>query len=287
MPAHLSIWQEAISVWLCANLNKTDYVFGNHRSHGHYLAKWGDINRLMAELFWKKTWCSRWIWWSMHINDIKAGMIGTSAIVWWAIPLAAGAALASLISGRKNISVCFFGDWAMNEWIFYETINFAVLKKLPIIFACENNLYATHMPINKHIANINIEKIVKGFNITTHKMDWNNVLEIYTKTGEIVSNIRRWKWPVFIEFKTYRINWHVTVWVDFDGLGRSKKEIALWKDKCPIKQLESKILDDKILSKNNLDKIDLQTKWIIDKAINYTQKSVNLSKEEIEDLILD
>jgi len=285
MPVHLSIWQEAISVWLCANLNNHDYVFWNHRSHGHYLAKWGNINKLVAEIFGKETWCSKWIWGSMHINDMKAGVIGTSSIVWWTIAFAAGTALASSLSKKPNISVCFFWDGAMDEWIIYETINFSVLKKLPILFVCENNLYATHVPINKHLSNTHISDLVSGFHITSYTIDWNNAIEVYVKTKEIIDNVRKGKWPVFIEFQTYRINGHVTVWTDFDALWRRGEEISLWKAKCPILQLKTKIVDENILKQNVLNKIDQEIEIIIDKALGYAKRHKSINKKKLERLV--
>ena len=143
-PCHLYSGEEAIAVGICASLNDEDYVFGNHRSHGHYLAKGGGMNQLVAEIYTRETGCSGGRGGSMHLIDVEKGMLGSAPIVAGTISLAMGAALASSIRKDNRVTVSFFGDGATGEGVLYESLNFAALKKLPIIFACENNFYATH-----------------------------------------------------------------------------------------------------------------------------------------------
>ena len=145
-PVHLYTGQEAVAAGVCAALENEDYVFGNHRSHGHFLAKGGRMQELVAEIYCRETGCSRGRGGSMHLIDPAVGMLGAAPIVAGTISLALGAALASSIR-RGRVSVSFFGDGATGEGVLYESMNFASLRKLPIIFACENNFYATHMPI--------------------------------------------------------------------------------------------------------------------------------------------
>ena len=141
-PVHLYIGQEAIAAGVCANLKKTDYVFSNHRGHGHYIAKGGDLKAMIAELYCKETGCSRGRGGSMHLVDVKVGLLGSSAIVGGGIPVAVGAALSSSLKKDNRVSVVFFGDGASEEGVLYESMNFAALKKLPVVFICENNFYS-------------------------------------------------------------------------------------------------------------------------------------------------
>ncbi|MDP2967477.1 MAG: thiamine pyrophosphate-dependent dehydrogenase E1 component subunit alpha, partial [bacterium] len=181
-PCHLTIGQEAIATGVCSALNKQDYIFGNHRSHGHYIAKGGDIKLLMAEIFCKATGCSKGKGGSMHVIAPEVGLLGTPPIVAASIPIAVGAALSSTLKGENNVAVSFFGDGATNEGVFYESLNFASLKKLPVIFVCENNLYSTHMPIEKILANTNIAKKAESFNMPGIQIDGNDATEVYETT---------------------------------------------------------------------------------------------------------
>ena len=165
-PTHLYIGQEAVAVGVCANLRNDDYVFSTHRSHGHYLAKGGDLKALMAELYGKATGCSKGRGGSMHLASPDVGLPGSSAIVAGTIPIAVGVAMSFKMQKKDTISIAFFGDGATNEGAFYESLNFASLKKLPVIFACENNLFSTHMPISSCLADTDIYKKAEAFKMT-------------------------------------------------------------------------------------------------------------------------
>lgn len=162
-PVHLYSGEEAIAAGICASLNKTDYIFGNHRSHGHFLAKGGSMNELAAEIYCKETGCSSGRGGSMHLIDPDVGMMGSAPIVAGTISLALGAALAASIRKDNQVAVCFFGDGTTGEGVLYESLNFAALKKLPIVFVCENNLYATHMPVRECRVENSIYKIAEPF----------------------------------------------------------------------------------------------------------------------------
>jgi len=180
-PCHLYTGQEAIATGVCSSLNKEDFIFGNHRSHGHYIAKGGDLKKLMAEIHTRATGCCGGKGGSMHVIAPEVGLLGTPPIVAASIPLAAGAALAAKLKGTNQVAVVFFGDGATNEGVFYETLNFASLKKLPVIFVCENNFYATHMPIEECSADTDIAKKAEIFNIQGLKINGNDVVEVYKK----------------------------------------------------------------------------------------------------------
>jgi len=178
-PCHLCSGQEAIAAGICAALDPGDYVFGNHRSHGHFLAKGGGMRQMVAEICCRSAGCSRGRGGSMHLVDPARGMLGSAPIVAGTISLATGAALASSIRGDGRVTVSFFGDGAAGEGVLYESLNFASLKKLPILFVCENNLYSTHMPIRECRIDSNIYKVAEPFCISALQVDGNNVLEVY------------------------------------------------------------------------------------------------------------
>lgn len=237
-PVHLCSGEEAVAVGVCTALEKSDFVYGNHRSHGHFLAKGGDVNAMVAEIFCKETGCSRGRGGSMHLIDPDIGMLGSAPIVAGTVSLAMGTALSADIRGSGAVTVSFFGDGATNEGVLYECLNFAALKKLPMIFVCENNYYATHMPINECRPEINILEIAQPFGVKGKRVDGNNVLEVYESARFAVSECRNGNGPFFIEALTYRLRGHVGPDDNIQGNHtdiRPEAEIESWRDKDPIK----------------------------------------------------
>ena len=165
-PIHLYLGQEAVAAGVCANLNRDDYVFSNHRGHGHYIAKGGDIKAMVAELYNRATGCSRGRGGSMHLIDTAVGVLGSSSIVGGGIPIATGAALGSLLKKDNRVSVAFFGDAAVEEGVIYESINFAKLKNLPVVYVCENNFYAVCSHLSRRQAKDDIYRRFDGFSMT-------------------------------------------------------------------------------------------------------------------------
>lgn len=247
-PTHLYIGQEAVATGICANLRKDDYVFSTHRSHGHYIAKGGDINALMAELYGRVTGCSKGRGGSMHLASPDVGLLGSSAIVAGTMPLAVGAALAFSLKGQDTVSVVFLSDGATNEGVFYESLNFASLKKVPVIFVCENNFYSTHMPISACLADTCIYKKAEIFNMPGIRIDGNNVLEVFRAAKSAIEDARHGSSPTLIECMTYRWRGHVGPDFDLDKGLRSKEELDSWMNRCPIKALEEFLLEHDILS---------------------------------------
>ena len=199
-PAHLCSGQEAVPVGLCSQLNKGDYIYGNHRSHGHYLAKGGNLNRMIAEIYCKETGCSKGRGGSMHLIDNEQGVMGIVPIVAGTISLALGTSLSSKIRDDKKVTVSFFGDGATGEGVLYESLNFAALKKLPIIFACENNLYSTHLPVEEIRLNTNISESAIPFGVKSYRVNGNDVKEVYNIAKIAIEYCRKGKGPIFIEF---------------------------------------------------------------------------------------
>lgn len=257
-PVHLYSGEEAVAAGICANLNKTDYIFGNHRSHGHYLAKGGDMGKMIAEIFGKETGCSRGRGGSMHLIDPENGVLGIVPIVAGTISLALGSALASKIRQDKRVTVSFFGDGATGEGVLYESMNFAALKKLPLIFACENNLYSTHLPIKEIRVNENISESAIPFGIKSIRIDGNNVLDVFEASKHAIQQCRNGEGPVFIEFLTYRFRGHVGPDDNIQGSHtdiRPKSEIEEWLKKDPISQLKNLLLNKYKLSENEIIEI--------------------------------
>lgn len=275
-PVHLYSGEEAIASGLCSVLTKEDYIFGNHRSHGHYLAKGGDLGKMIAEIYGKETGCSRGRGGSMHLIDPENGVLGIVPIVAGTISLALGAALASKIRKDGRVTVSFFGDGATGEGVLYESLNFAALKKLPIIFACENNLYSTHLPISEIRVNENISETAIPFGIKSLRVDGNNVLDVFEAGQNAVEQCRNGNGPVFIEFLTYRMRGHVGPDDNIQGFHtdfRPKNEIESWKEKDPIKMLEKVIYDRKLFDKNQISLIAEEINNEVEDAMAFAVKS--------------
>lgn len=283
-PVHLYSGEEAIAVGICAPLKKKDNIFSTHRSHGHYLAKGGDMSALVAEVYGKESGCSRGRGGSMHIADPENGMMGSAPIVGGTIPLAVGAALASSIRKDKRVTVSFFGDGAAGEGVLYESLNFAALRKLPIVFACENNLYSTHLPIRECRVDDNISTIGKPFCIKSFRADGNNVLKVYEMAKMAVDLCRKNQGPVFLEFVTYRLRGHVGPDDNIQGAHtdiRPKEEVAVWLKKDPIQKFEVFLVKNKILSKTDMDNIKKQAEKEVQKAHAFALKSPYPKKGEV------
>ncbi len=275
-PVHLYSGEEAIAAGICANLKKTDYLFGNHRSHGHYLAKGGDMGRMIAEIYGKASGCSRGRGGSMHLIDPENGIMGIVPIVSGTISLALGSALASKIRRDNRVTVSFFGDGATGEGVLYESLNFSALKKLPIIFACENNLYSTHLPIKEIRVNENISETAIPFGIKSIRVDGNNVLDVFEASRLAVQQCRNGEGPVFIEFLTYRFRGHVGPDDNIQGSHtdiRPKEEIKEWLAKDPVKILKKYIISENVCSDDEISKIDEEITKEVEAATDFALKS--------------
>ncbi|MDT8272267.1 MAG: thiamine pyrophosphate-dependent dehydrogenase E1 component subunit alpha [Desulfomonilia bacterium] len=283
-PCHLYSGQEAVAVGLCSALSRGDYVFGNHRSHGHFLAKGGSMKAMAAEIYCRETGCSRGRGGSMHLIDTAVGMLGSAPIVAGTISLAVGAALASSILDDRRVSVSFFGDGATGEGVLYESMNFASLKKLPVIFACENNLYATHMPIRECRVDVPLRCIAEPFGIDSRTVDGNDVLKVYEVSQKAVERCRNGNGPVFLEFMTYRYRGHVGPDDNIQGLHtdiRPQEEIELWREKDPIDRLERYLVTECVLDEQKLQMIRDGIAKEVQEAKVYAEASPCPKPEEI------
>jgi acetoin:2,6-dichlorophenolindophenol oxidoreductase subunit alpha len=261
-PCHLYSGQEAIAAGICASLNDEDYVFGSHRSHGHFLAKGGDMKAMVAEIYCRETGCSRGRGGSMHLIDPEVGMLGSAPIVAGTISLATGAALASSIRQDGRVAVSFFGDGATGEGVLYESLNFAALRKLPILFVCENNLYSTHMPICECRVGSQIQGIGQPFGVDALQVDGNDVLAIYEAGKMAIDKCRKGQGPVFIECLTYRFRGHVGPDDNVQGCHtdiRPKEEFESWLKKDPIVRFEEYLVASNLTDRNHLTSIRQET----------------------------
>ena len=275
-PVHLYSGQEAIAVGVCTALTSKDYIFGTHRSHGHYLAKGGSLKKLVAEIYCKETGCSRGRGGSMHVTAPEFGILGSAPIVAGTISLAVGAALAAQIRKEKRVSVSFFGDGACGEGVLYESLNFAALKKLPVIFACENNLYSTHMPIRECRPDIPIYKTGISFGIRSYRVDGNDILKVFTAAKRAVDFCKKGQGPVFIEFLTYRLRGHVGPDDNIQGHHtdiRPNSEMEKWIKRDPLLTFESFLLEKNISGKKYLEKIKSEIEKEVRNAHVYARKS--------------
>lgn len=284
-PCHLYSGEEAVAVGVCAALTDQDYVFGNHRSHGHYLAKGGSMREMVAEIFCREAGCSRGRGGSMHLIAPKVGMLGAAPIVAGTISLALGAALASTIRKDGRVAVSFFGDGATGEGVLYECMNFAALKKLPIIFICENNYYATHMPILECRVDRNIYEIAQPFGIESWQIDGNDVLAVYEAGIQAVEKCRSGNGPVFLECITYRFRGHVGPDDNVQGSHtdiRPREEIDLWREKDPIKRFENYLTDRRIIMGEEMDTAREEVTREVTDAHDFARRSPSPRAEELE-----
>jgi pyruvate dehydrogenase E1 component alpha subunit len=242
-PTHLYTGQEAIAAGVCAALRKDDYIFGGHRSHGHYLAKGGDLKGLMAELYGKATGCALGRGGSMHLVAPEIGLLGTVPLVAATIPIAVGAALACKLRRDQRVAVTFFGDGATEEGHFHESVNMAAVYKLPVIFVCENNLYSSHMHISERRAADNIVKTGEAHGIPGVRVDGNDVELVYGAALTAVQRARAGDGPTLLECRTYRWRGHVGAAMDMDVGVKRGDELKDWLPRDPVLKARSRLLE--------------------------------------------
>lgn len=236
-PVHLSIGQEAVAVGVCAALNVDDGVFSSHRAHAHYLAKGGDLRAMIAEIYGLEDGCCRGVGGSMHIIDLAAGFLGAVPIVGATVPLAVGAAWAARLRNEDKVIVVFFGDGTFEEGVVHESINFAVLHKLPILFVCENNIYACYTRLSDRQPDRPIHGVAAAHGCQTFTTDGNDVQAVYDATRNAVASLREGGVPAFLECSTYRWREHCGPNLDDDLGYRPSGELADWESACPVNRI--------------------------------------------------
>lgn len=271
-PCHLYIGQEAIAAGVCAALRREDYVWGGHRSHGHYLAKGGDLRAMMAELYGKATGCSKGRGGSMHLVAPEVGILGTVPLVAATIPLAVGAALAAKLRGDGRVSVSFFGDGATEEGHFHESLNLAAVYRLPVLFVCENNFYSSHMQLLERRASDNIDRAGEAHGLPGVRIDGNDVVAVYRTAVRAVDRARRGDGPTLLECRTYRWRGHVGASWDMDVGVKRKDELKDWRPRDPITrarhQLRALGVDD-----GELESTEQDLRREVDDAVAFARES--------------
>ena len=234
-PVHLSIGQEAAAAGVGLALQTDDMTMSGHRSHAHYLARGGDLNSMIAELHGRETGCCKGRGGSMHLVDMEVGFMGAVPIVGSTIPIAVGLGFAEHLKKGDRVSVAFFGEGATEEGVFHESMNFASLHKLPVVFVCENNLYSVYSPMEvRQPAHREVFQQAAGHGVVGHQGDGNNPIEVYDLMTEALSHARDRKGPVFLELNTYRWREHCGPNYDNDIGYRTEEEFLEWKRKDPI-----------------------------------------------------
>lgn len=271
-PCHTYVGEEAIATGVCANLRQDDVVFSTHRGHGHALAKGVSARAVAAELLGKATGCSQGRGGSMHLFAPESGLMGTSGIVGPSILQGAGAGYSFKLLGSDRVSVAFFGDGAVSNGAFHEGLNLAAIWDLPVIFVCEDNMYATEVPFQDATRNQNVaQRASVSYGMAADSVDGNDVLAVYQATKEAVARARAGSGPTLIECKTYRMRPHAEGMRD--GGYRSVEEIESWKERDPIGTFRSWLVGNGSATDDEIGEIDSEVTATVDDAMDYARSS--------------
>jgi TPP-dependent pyruvate/acetoin dehydrogenase alpha subunit len=267
-PVHLSIGQESIAAGICDVLRQDDVVAGTYRSHASYLAKGGDLRAFFAELYGKDTGCARGKGGSMHLISMNQYILGTSAVVGTTIPIAVGYALTLKREGSGRVVTTFFGDGATEEGVFSESLNFAALHRLPILFVCENNFLAIHTPIEKRWSTRQLCERVRTYGIPAHQVTNSDILTIRQLAGDAIAGMRTsGSGPAFMECHTYRWREHVGPAEDYDAGYRSRDELLKWQSMDQLKVIRAKLTPEQASA------IETEVEKDIAEAIEFAERS--------------
>jgi len=283
---HCYIGEEAVAVGVCAALNDDDQIISTHRGHGHCIAKGADLKRMMAELYGRQSGYCKGKGGSMHIADFSIGMLGANGIVGGGIPIVTGAGLAAQLDGKGRVAVSFFGDGASNAGPFHESINIAAAWKLPMLYVCENNLWAASTAAADTLALGDVAARAGGYGIPGVVVDGNDVLAVYEAALEAVGRARAGEGPTLIECKTYRWCRHTERASAEDR--RPREEVEAWLQKDPIKRLSTDLMSQDVLSEDAWKEMDAEILAAIDTAVRYAQDSPFPDPEmAVEDVFSD
>ncbi|MBW2063493.1 MAG: thiamine pyrophosphate-dependent dehydrogenase E1 component subunit alpha [Deltaproteobacteria bacterium] len=286
--AHLYIGEEAVAAGACAALRDDDYITSTHRGHGHVIAKGGELNSMMAELFGKRTGYCKGKGGSMHIADMKIGILGANGIAGGGLPIAVGAGLSAKWRGTDQVTVCFFGDDASNNGTFHESLNFASLHKLPVVFVCENNQYGISVHQKQHQPITDIAIRSTSYDMPGVVVDGNDVIQVHEAVTKAVRRARAGEGPTLIECKTYRWRGHHEGDPNQGSRYRTKHEIEAWKKKDPVKRLADKLIADKVATKKKLEELEAKILKEIEGAVAFANESEFPSPEELcEDVYVE
>jgi pyruvate dehydrogenase E1 component alpha subunit len=279
---HLYGGEEAVAVGVCSNLRKDDYITSTHRGHGHCIAKGAETKRVMAEILGKKTGYCKGKGGSMHIADFSVGMLGATAVVGAGIPIAMGAGLSIKLKGTDQVVACFFGDGASNQGTFHEAINMAAIWKLPVIYVCENNLYAMGTRQSTVMLMEKIADRAVAYGIPGIAVDGNDVLAVYEATRKAVERARKGDGPTLIECKTYRHKGHSRI---DPAKYRPEEEVDEWLRKDPITRFKERLLQTNVMTEAEVQQIEKDVLTEIEEAVKFAMESPYPAPEEaLEDV---
>ena len=278
--SHLYAGEEAVAVGACSAIKPDDYITSTHRGHGHCLAKGGKLPEMMAELCGKATGYCKGRGGSMHIADVTKGNLGATGIVGSNIPVAVGAALSVNMRKTKQVVLCFFGDGASNNGVFHESLNMAAVWKLPVVFVCENNLYGMSVAASRCSAVQDMADKAKAYDIPNMICDGMDILDVKETIKKAVERARVGDGPTLVECKTYRYFGHSR---SDPRAYRTKEEEKEWRSKCPIKQFSKKLVDNKILAKQEIAQIERQAEEAVESAEKFAVESPYPDVKELRD----
>jgi pyruvate dehydrogenase E1 component alpha subunit len=277
---HLYAGEEAVAAGVCANLRQDDYLTSTHRGHGHCIAKGAQLDRVMAEIFGKKTGYCKGKGGSMHIADFSVGMLGATAVVGAGIPIATGAGLSIKLRGTDQVAACFFGDGASNQGTFHEGINLAAVWGLPVVYVCENNLYAMGTRQSAVMRIQDIADRAASYGIPGVTVDGNDVLAVYHAAKDAIKRARAGEGPTLLECKTYRRRGHSR----FDPAAyRPEAEAAAWLARDPLLRFRTQLLETEALPLAEITRVEAEVAAAIDAAVQFAMKSPYPAPEEALD----
>jgi TPP-dependent pyruvate/acetoin dehydrogenase alpha subunit len=281
-PTHLSIGQEAVAAGVCANLQQQDYVISAHRSHAHYIGKGGSLRAMFAELYGKVDGCASGKGGSMHLIDLSVNFLGCVPIVGSTIPIGVGAAFGASLQNRDPITAVFFGDAATEAGVFHESLNFAAVHRLPILFVCENNFLSVNSRLDvRQPANRTIADLGRGHGIEASQHDGQLVEAVHAATADAVAHIRAKDGPVLLEFLTYRWLEHCGPNDDIELGYRTREELNAWRQRCPVQLHRQLLEDDGLLDAAADEAIDGEIAAEIDDAVAFAEQSPFPPRDEL------
>lgn len=273
-PTHLSVGQEAVSAAVGLALRNNDLAVSGHRAHAHYLGKGGSLRAMLAEIYGKVDGCARGRGGSMHLIDESVGFMGSTAIVAGTVPLGVGLGYGMKCKGTDQVSCVFHGDAVVEAGVFFESLNFAVVKKLPILFLCENNQYSVYSHLRvRQPENRSIAKMAEGLGIAASNGDGNDVAQVFDMTMAALNEIRAGGGPRFLEFSTYRWLEHCGPNYDNDIGYRSEQEFLEWKKKDPIACYEAELIGQGIVTPTDIQRMDAEIRGEVFEAFDFADAS--------------
>lgn len=273
-PTHLSVGQEAVAAAVGLALRRDDLAVSGHRAHAHYLGKGGSLPAMIAEIYGKATGCARGKGGSMHLIDEPAGFMGSTAIVGGTVPVGVGLAYGMRLKGTDQASCVFLGDAVVEAGVFFESANFAALKKLPVLFLCENNLYSvySHLRVRQPDGR-SIAELVKGIGMPSAQGDGNDIEAVYESTSRALAEIRAGGGPRFLEFATYRWREHCGPLYDNDLGYRTEAEFLEWKSKDPVPRYEAALLGRKAITRTQIGAMQAEIAAEVRAAFDFAESS--------------